>query len=104
MERSHWRQWFSISGVQDADRFEALQIDDPNALRQVILDGHGFGLFYPELCQDDLKTGNLVQPFDLGIDSGCAYYLNRPRGALVSARLQAFTCWLLEEAASSPFA
>ena len=104
MDRSHWQQWFSASGVADADRFEALQIDDPNALRQVILDGHGFGLFYPELCQDDLMTGNLVQPFDLGIDSGCAYYLNRPRGTPVRAKLQTFTRWLLEEAANGPFA
>jgi DNA-binding transcriptional LysR family regulator len=102
MDRTHWQQWLAAAGVGDADQVEALQIDDPNALRQVILDGHGFGLFYPELCQDDLMTGKLVQPFDLGIDSGCAYYLNRPRGLPARTRLQTFTRWLLEEAARTP--
>ena len=43
VDRTHWRQWFAAAGVADADRFEAMRIDDPHALRQVVLDGHGFG-------------------------------------------------------------
>ena len=104
MDRSHWQQWFSAAGVKDPDRHEALQIDDPNVLRQVILDGNGFGLFYPELCQEDLRTGKFVQPFELGIDSRCAYYLNRPRGTPASTKLQTFTKWILDEVEHNPSA
>ncbi len=104
VDRDHWRQWFAAAGVDDADAFGAVRIDDPHALRQVVLDGHGFGLFYAELIKEDLRTGMLAQPFELGIDPGCAYYLNRPRDTPASAKLQTFTRWILEEVAKSPFA
>ena len=102
VDRDHWRQWFLAAGVEDADAFEAMRIDDPHALRQVVLDGHGFGLFYAELIQEDVRTGKLLQPFDVGIDPGCAYYLNRPRDTPASAKLQTFTRWVLEEVAKCP--
>jgi DNA-binding transcriptional LysR family regulator len=104
VDRDHWRQWFLAAGVDPGERFRAMRIDDPHALRQVVLDGHGFALFYAELSQEDVRTGMLAMPFTLGIDSGSAYYLNRPRDAPASAKLQTFTRWILEEVAKSPFA
>jgi DNA-binding transcriptional LysR family regulator len=104
VDRDHWRQWFAAAGVEDPDRFEAMRIDDPHALRQVVLDGHGFALFYRELSREDARTGKLLMPFETSIDPDCDYYLNRPRGAPVGAKLQTFTRWLLEEAAKAPFA
>jgi DNA-binding transcriptional LysR family regulator len=104
VDKAHWQQWFSAAGVEDAGVFEAMRIDDPHALRQVVLDGHGFGLFYAALIREDVRAGKLVQPFELGIDPGCAYYLNRPRDTPVSEKLQTFTKWVLEEVAKSPSA
>lgn len=104
VDRKDWRQWFQAAGVDPGDRFQAMRIDDPHALRQVVLDGHGFALFYVELSQEDVRAGTLAMPFALGIDSGCAYYLNRPRDTPASAKLQTFTRWLLEEVAKRPFA
>jgi len=104
VDKAHWQQWFQAAGVDVAGGFEAVQMDDPHALRQVVLDGHGFGLFYAELIHEDVRTGKLVQPFSLGIDPGCAYYLNRPSDIPVSAKLRTFTRWILEEVARSPFA
>lgn len=102
VDRAHWRQWFAAAGVVDADRFEAMRIDDPHALRQVVLDGHGFGLFYVEMSREDVRSGVLAQPFDIGIDPGCAYYLNRPKETPLRAKLQVFTQWLLDEVARHP--
>jgi DNA-binding transcriptional LysR family regulator len=102
VDLDHWRQWFEAAGVDHGDRFQAMRIDDPHALRQVALDGHGFALFYAELSQDDLRGGQLVAPFPLGIDTGGAYYLNRPRDAPASAKLQTFTRWILEEVDRRP--
>ena len=104
VDRGHWQQWFSTAGVTDADQFQAMRIDDPHALRQVVLDGHGFGLFYVELSREDVRTGRLLQPFDIGIDPGCAYYLNRPKDAPIRAKLHTFTRWILDEVAKNPFA
>jgi len=104
VDKAHWQQWFSAAGVDDAGDFAAMRIDDPHALRQVVLDGHGFGLFYAALIHEDVRAGKLVQPFELGIDPGCAYYLNRPRDTPISAKLQTFTKWVLEEVAKNPSA
>ena len=102
VDRDHWRQWFRAAGVEHGDRFEAMRIDDPHALRQVVLDGHGFALFYAELVREDVSAGRLAQPFALGIDPGCAYYLNRPKDAPITAGLETFTRWLLDEVARHP--
>jgi DNA-binding transcriptional LysR family regulator len=101
VDRAHWQQWFAQAGV-DAVPFKAVRIDDPHALRQVVLDGHGFGLFFAELIQEDVRTGKLVQPFELCTDPGCAYYLLRPKGRPVSDKLETFTRWILEEVAKQP--
>lgn len=98
-DADHWRQWFREAGAQVPERLQAVRIDDSHALRRVVLDGHGVGLFFQELIREDLASGRLAQPFDLCIDPGCAYYLNRSRDAPMGAKLRAFTGWILEEAA-----
>jgi DNA-binding transcriptional LysR family regulator len=103
-DKAHWRQWFADSGVDESVDFAAVRIDDSHALRRVVLDGHGFGLFFVELIREDVRSGRLVQPFPNSIDPGCAYYLNRPRDTRVGAKLQMFTQWILEEAERNPFA
>jgi LysR family glycine cleavage system transcriptional activator len=100
---AHWRQWFAAAGVDGPLDFSGVRIDDSHALRKVVLDGHGFGLFFVELIQEDLRLGKLAQPFDRWIDPGCAYYLNRPRQVPAGPRLQTFTQWILAEVARNPF-
>ena len=51
-----------------------------------------------------MTSGKLVQPFELCIDPGCAYYLNRPTDTPMGAKLQTFTRWIHEEVAKNPFA
>ena len=102
-ESAHWQQWFQAAGVLAPGALRAVRIDDSHALRRVVLDGHGFGLFFVELIQEDLRTGALVQPFDLCIDPGSAYYLDRPRDQPMGAHLRTFTEWILEEVARNPF-
>ncbi|BDU72283.1 LysR substrate-binding domain-containing protein [Mesoterricola silvestris] len=102
-DAAHWHQWFRAAGAETAARLQGVRIDDSHALRRVVLDGHGFGLFFMELIQGDVAAGRLVQPFDLCIDPGCAYYLNRSRDAPMGAKLQAFTQWILAEAEKDPY-
>jgi DNA-binding transcriptional LysR family regulator len=101
---AHWRRWFQAAGVDGADRAEAVRIDDSHALRRAVLEGHGVALFFRGLIQEDLRTGQLAQPFELYVDPGSAYYLTRPRDTPMSAKLQAFTKWILEEVSMNPYA
>ena len=104
VERAHWQQWFLAAGIMEPGAFNAVRIDDSHALRRVALDGHGFALFFAEQIHEDVQTGQLVRPFGIDIDPGCAYYLIRPRSVPESPKLTAFTRWLLDEVATNPYA
>lgn len=100
----HWRRWFAAAGVPAANKLNIVRIDDSHALRRTVLDGNGFALFFRGLLQEDLHGGQLVQPFDVGVDPGSAYYFVRPRGKPIGPNLAAFSKWLMDEAAATPFA
>lgn len=100
----HLRAWFRLAGV-DVSSFErAEKVDDSHTLRQLVLDGHGVGLFFSGLIKEDVRSGLLEAPFDVEVDPGSAYYLVCPKGRPVSARLRAFIDWLLTESATDPYA
>jgi DNA-binding transcriptional LysR family regulator len=94
----HWRQWFRAAGVAAPETLRSVRIDDSHALRQVVLDGHGLGLFFVELIQEDVAAGLLAQPFELWLDPGSAYYLNHLQDRPMGPKLRAFTQWILAEA------
>lgn len=103
-DEDHWHGWFRAAGVQDIGELNAVRIDDSHALRRAALDGHGFALFFRALVHEELRAGQLVQPFDVVVNPGCAYYLVRPRSRPVGPKLAAFTSWLLEEVMRDPIA
>lgn len=103
-DEEHWRRWFQAQGVVPRGQLNARRIDDSHSLHRAVLDHHGFGLFFQGLIQEDLATGQLVQPFAACVDPGCAYYLTRPKGVPMGDKLQAFTRWILSEIASQPYA
>jgi len=98
----HWRAWFQASGV-DGD-YCAVQIDDSHSLRGAVLEGQGIGLFFKGLMQEDLRSGQLIQLLDVEVESGCGYYLVRPKDRPVGRKLKAFTRWILDEAKQNPYA
>ncbi|GAA3700872.1 transcriptional regulator GcvA [Nonomuraea antimicrobica] len=99
----HLIRWFEASGVKLPEPPKADQVDDSHTLRRLALDGHGAALFFSGLIQEDLRTGQLVRPFDVEIDPGSAYYLTRPKDRPVGRRLKLFTTWLMSEIATSPY-
>ena len=75
----------------------SFRLNDSHALRRAALDGHGVALFFRGLLEDDLRSGRLVQPFPLGVNSGFDYYLNYADGHELPAKSKAFRRWLLEQ-------
>ena len=101
---AHWQRWFEAARVTHAHDLDVVRIDGSHALRRTVIDGHGFALFFRGLLEEDLLSGQLVQPFDVRIDPGSAYYFVRPRGKPVGRNLAAFSKWLMDEVAENPFA
>jgi DNA-binding transcriptional LysR family regulator len=96
-DREHWLRWFAAAGVAVKSRMRAVQIDDSHALRRSVLDGHGVGLFFAGLLEDDLKSGLLHAPFAQHVDPGSAYYFVKPRGKPPRRALLQFERWLLQQ-------
>lgn len=97
--RDYWSQWFQAAGVAGIDAQRGpLYPDGAMAARAAVL-GHGVTLGDAHLDSLELEAGRLVRPFELAIPFG-TYWLVTPDFALLSEPAQAFTEWLLAEAAA----
>lgn len=99
-----WALWFARAGVALPKDARSFRLNDSHALRRAALDGHGAALFFCGLVEDDLRSGRLVQPFRLAVNTGFDYYLNYADGDELSAKAKAFRRWLLSEVKRQPYA
>lgn len=102
--REDWYKWLDAVGQPGRPPIDARQIDDSHTLRRLAADGHGIALFFVGLVQDDLRTQQLVQPFDLTVDTGDHYYLTWPQGRPMHPKLATFSHWLRDEIRKQPYA
>jgi len=70
---SYWRKWFSVAGAGEYTPVRNEIFDDSNIVVQAALDGQGLALICPSLAQQEIESGKLVCPFDIGLH-GFAYY------------------------------
>ena len=61
-----WQEWFSRSGVSNADVAHGPIFDDTNLAYTAALAGQGVGLLHTALTTEETAAGQLVQPFDAG--------------------------------------
>jgi DNA-binding transcriptional LysR family regulator len=99
-----WASWFERAGVALPKDAKSFRLNDSHALRRAALDGHGVALFFRGLVEDDLRSGHLVRPFPLAINTGFDYYLNYADDHELPAKAKAFRRWLLEETRRQPHA
>jgi DNA-binding transcriptional LysR family regulator len=99
-----WTLWLGKAGVALPKEARSFRLNDSHALRRAALDGHGVALFFRGLVEDDLRSGRLVQPFPLAVNTGFDYYLNYADGNELPAKAKAFRRWLLDEVGRQPYA
>jgi LysR family transcriptional regulator of beta-lactamase len=92
-----WPAWFAAAGLP-APRLRGMVFDTSLALAEAAAQGTGVALLPVALFGRDLASGRLVQPFDIGIDTG-RYWLTRLASRRVSPAMQAFEAWLRATAA-----
>jgi LysR family glycine cleavage system transcriptional activator len=97
-----WTQWLTMAGVHDIDPRRGQVLDDPNVLHQATIHGQGLALASDAMVAEDVAAGRLVTPFDLDLESDCAYYVVAPRGSFERPVVKAFRDFLLDEAAAEP--
>lgn len=72
--RRVWADWFKISGAPEDSCDRGPVLADGYLVMQAALRGHGAALCDRLFAEEEIETGRLVQPFDVGLPYG-AYYL-----------------------------
>lgn len=99
----NWRMWMAAAGVDDFDDSRCVVFEDSSHAVQTAVEGSAVALADFAMVANDLSTGRLVRPFDLGIKlpADFAYYLVYPAQTADDDRLKAFRDWVFEEVAKT---
>jgi LysR family transcriptional regulator, glycine cleavage system transcriptional activator len=95
-----WPVWLAAAGVKPPYVFErrGVELETQQMIASVAVAGHGVALVTPGFVADDLKSGRLVQLFDVMGTTGAKYFLVYPEGRRNQRKIRMFREWLLAEA------
>ena len=92
-----WGQWFEKAGVEGVDLSRGLRFNSADHAIEATVEGAGVLLAHSVLALDDLRTGRLVRPFELALDTGRGFHFVCPRGNEKRTKVKAFRDWLRHE-------
>jgi LysR family glycine cleavage system transcriptional activator len=72
---SLWAAWFAAAGVAGVTFDETLYFNDAGLLLDAAVQGQGVALANHLLVETDLKSGRLVRPFDVEIETGEGFHV-----------------------------
>ncbi len=98
--RPDWNVWFKTAGVGEVDLRRGLRFNSADHALDAACEGGGVLLTYDILAYDDLRSGHLVMPFPLALESSRAFYLVGPKNRKRSPAAEAFSTWIEEEVAA----
>jgi LysR family glycine cleavage system transcriptional activator len=94
-----WSPWFQVAGVNLPEPTGGVQFQDLSMLVRLATSGDGVALVRHVVAAQEIKSGELVQLFDVTMQSEFAYYFVCTPHALQKPQVQAFRTWLREEIA-----
>ncbi|MGF7159312.1 DNA-binding transcriptional LysR family regulator [Rhodoligotrophos appendicifer] len=100
-EVDHWVAWFAGQGVKAPEKIPSLRLNDSHALLRTALDGHGVALFFAELIQPYVQSGQLMRLFPNAVHVGLDFQLGFPDGRDLTAKAKAFRRFVHAVAAGS---
>jgi LysR family glycine cleavage system transcriptional activator len=96
-----WHEWFALAGVGKTDlgvrSNYSLGVQQFEGMAAVA--GQGLAIVNTTFFKEELRSGRLVQPFDLSLRTW-SYWLVYPKARRRYAKIQAFRDWILSEAAA----
>lgn len=92
-----WEDWFRAADVTGVDVSRGLRFSSADHAIDATVEGAGVLLAYTLLAHDDLRTGRLVAPFPLGIETGRAFHIVCPKGTENRPKVKAFREWMTDE-------
>jgi LysR family glycine cleavage system transcriptional activator len=93
-----WRMWLTAARVEDVDASAGPRYSDTNLTIAAAVAGQGVALVADVLITGDLRAGRLVKPFEVSLNTDCAYYIVSTPQAAKQPQVKAFRDWLVAEA------
>jgi LysR family glycine cleavage system transcriptional activator len=92
-----WGEWLAAQGLDPASGRAGPSFEQFAMVAQAAVAGLGMAIVPRFLVEEELASGQLVQPFARPVESGQAYWLVYPENRADRPALTAFRDWLLEE-------
>jgi LysR family glycine cleavage system transcriptional activator len=92
-----WSQWLAAAGIEGVDMSRGLRFNSADHAIEATVEGAGVLLAHHVLAMDDLRTGRLIAPFDLALDTGRGFHFVCPKGNERRPKVRAFRDWLRSE-------
>lgn len=92
-----WEDWLAAAGVSGVDLSRGLRFSSIDHALEAACEGAGVLLAQRELAHDDLRTGRLVEPFDLILPSERHFAIVCPDGLEKRPKIKAFYDWIVSE-------
>ncbi|EEG08723.1 transcriptional regulator GcvA [Pseudogulbenkiania ferrooxidans] len=93
-----WHKWFAAAGASDLNAMVGPRYELFSMLVEAARAQMGVALVPRFLVQEEIRSGSLVTPFDIPMQSEMGYFLVYPESKQEAKVLQAFVSWLLEQA------
>lgn len=92
-----WSQWLAAAGIEGVDLSRGLRFNSADHAIEATVEGAGVLLSHSVLAMDDLRTGRLIAPFELSLDTGRGFHFVCPKGNERRPKVRAFRDWLRAE-------
>ena len=93
----NWQTWLQAAGAEHVDASRGPRFSQPDHAIQAAIDGAGVVLGWQQLAANDIAAGRVVQPFDVALQLGSAFYLVYPNRYGDRQKVMVFRDWLLSE-------
>ncbi|UTW10681.1 LysR substrate-binding domain-containing protein [Marinobacterium rhizophilum] len=93
----NWSQWFSSAGLPPQEPRRRLNLNNYPMLVQAALNGQGIALGWEQLVTDYLKSGLLVRPVAVELNTTARFYMLEPEEPMRrKPGVEVFRHWLLQ--------
>ena len=95
--KGEWENWLQQSGVDFISARGSLQMSSGQLATAAAQEGLGVALADSTLTSREIKSGKLVVPFDIQLDTNRAFYLVYRKQRPLTIGMKAFKEWLMSE-------
>ena len=92
-----WENWLQQAGVEFITPKGSLQLSSGQLATAAAQEGLGIALADSTLTSREIKSGRLVVPFDIQLDTNKAFYLVYQKHRPLTTGMKAFKEWLMTE-------